>query len=76
MDSAFQVVAITDHRASDGKPEVWVYAARTDTEEETLALAKQLLPSGSLIRVTPGFLYAPSVIEGHEIGANEMTRIW
>jgi hypothetical protein len=75
MNTAFQVVVITDRRTDDGRSEVWLYAARTQTAEQALALAKERLTPGWTITVTPGFLYAPTVVAEHGIGENEIVRI-
>lgn len=76
MDNAFQIVAITDQQAANGEPEAQIFAARTRTADEALALAKAQLPPSWAISVTPGFFYAPAVVAGHNLGENEMTRMW
>lgn len=76
MDSAFQVVAITDQPGANGESEAQVFAVRTRTSDEALALAKERLPATWTLSVTPGFFYAPAVVEGHAIGMNDMARMW
>ncbi len=75
MNTAFQVIVITDRRTDDGRSEAWLYVARTRTAEQALALAKERLTSGWTITVTPGFLYAPAVVAKHQIGESEIVRI-
>ncbi len=76
MDSAFQIVAITDRQGANGEPEAQVFAARARTADEALALARERLSPAWTLSVTPGFLYAPVVVEGHGIGQNEIIRMW
>lgn len=75
MDSAYQVVAITDQPGTNGEPEAQIFAVRTRTSDEALALAKERLPATWTISVTPGFFYAPAVVEGHALGMDDMTRM-
>lgn len=64
MHYAFQIIAFTDRRNSDGSPVIEVYAATTDTAEEALALAIERLPTGWNVSVTPAFQYSPAVVDG------------
>jgi hypothetical protein len=75
MNTAFQVVVITDRQADNGQHEVWPYAARTRTEDEAHALAKERMAPGWTVIVTPGFLYPSAVIEEHQIAEDEIVRI-
>jgi hypothetical protein len=75
MDSAFQIVAMTDRPTGDGKHEVEIYAATTRTEEDALALAKAELPSTWQLKVVYGFRYGEAIVRDHEMGRDQLVRI-
>lgn len=64
MKTAFQIIAFTDRHEPNGSIITEIYAATTDTSQEALALAVERLPAGWKVSVTPGFMYAPGVVEG------------
>jgi hypothetical protein len=68
MPNAYQIVAMTDRRTEAGEREVEIYAAIADSPEQALTLARERLPVGWDVALTPGFLYAPAAVDGIEPG--------
>ncbi len=68
MNGAFQIIALTDRSQDDGERVVEIYAVIADSADAALTIAKERLPIGWDVSITPAFRYAPAAVQGLEPG--------